>query len=164
MTDVMSAEKRSALMSKIQGKNTKPEVEVRRMLWRAGLRYRLHPRGLPGRPDIVLPRWKATVLINGCFWHAHQDCALFQLPATRPDFWLDKLMGNRVRDTANVYSLAAQGWRTAVVWECALRLDMAAVGASLTDWIKSGKPGCEILRVESMVELRPLDITTHAAD
>ena len=158
MTDVMSAEKRSALMSRIQGKNTKPEVEVRRMLWRAGLRYRLHPRGLPGRPDIVLPRWKATILINGCFWHAHQDCALFRLPATRPDFWLDKLMGDRVRDAANVYSLAAQGWRTEVVWECALRLDMAAVGALLIDWIRSDASSCEILRCDATVERRALSV------
>ncbi len=156
MTDVMSAEKRSALMSKIRGRDTKPEVEVRRMLSRAGLRYRLHTRGLPGRPDIVLPRWKATVLINGCFWHAHQDCALFRLPATRPDFWLDKLMGNRVRDAANVYSLATQGWRTAVVWECALRLDAAAVGAILVDWIRSVQGRCGILRVDAVIAWRPM--------
>jgi DNA mismatch endonuclease Vsr len=108
----------------------------------------------PGRPDIVLPRWKATILINGCFWHAHQDCALFRLPATRPDFWLDKLMGNRVRDAANVYALAAQGWRTAVVWECALRLDMVAVGTLLEDWIRSDQPGCELLRCGAAIERR----------
>jgi len=81
-----------------------------------------------------------------------------RLPATRPDFWLGKLMGNRVRDAANVYSLAAQGWRTAVVWECALRLDMAAVGTALVDWIRSDRASCEILRCDAAVERRPSSV------
>jgi DNA mismatch endonuclease, patch repair protein len=95
MVDLMSAEKRSALMSRIQGKNTAPELFVRQYLWRAGFRFKLHQSGLPGRPDLVLKRWNAVLFINGCFWHRHEGCPYFRLPKTRRDFWDEKLRANR---------------------------------------------------------------------
>lgn len=139
MVDVMSAEKRSALMSRIKGKNTAPEVFVRKYLWRAGLRYRLHTRGLPGKPDLVLKRWGAVVFIHGCFWHRHEGCPLFRLPKTRADFWDQKLRGNQTRDLKAIAALSADGWRVCVVWECALRSDPESTCQKLIDWIRSGE-------------------------
>lgn len=138
MVDVMSAERRSALMSRIQGKNTAPELLVRRYLWRAGLRYRLHERGLPGKPDLVLKRWGAAVFIHGCFWHRHEGCSLFRLPKTRADFWDKKLRNNQVRDLKAVDGLSKAGWRVCVVWECALRSAPQTTCQRVVDWIRSG--------------------------
>ena len=107
-------------MSGIRGRDTKIEIAIRKGLFARGFRYRTDVRGLPGRPDIVLPRWKAVVLVHGCFWHAH-DCGLCRIPATRPEFWRDKLRGNSERDRRNEESLRLAGWRVAIVWECALR-------------------------------------------
>lgn len=146
MVDVMSAGKRSALMSRIRGKHTRPEMQVRKLLWHQGFRYRLHGPKLPGRPDVVLPRWRAVVLVHGCFWHYHEGCPLFRLPATRPDFWLEKLSGNRERDRRSVHELRDAGWRVAVVWECALRLDQASVGQSLARWLRGDSSELEIFR------------------
>lgn len=108
------------MMSGIRARDTKIEIAIRKALFARGFRYRTDVRTLPGRPDIVLPRWKAVVLIHGCFWHAH-DCGLYKIPATRPDFWRNKLEGNRERDRSNEAALLGDGWRVAVVWECALR-------------------------------------------
>jgi len=138
MTDVMSAEKRSALMSRIKGKNSSPELLVRRLLWRAGFRFRLHARELPGRPDIILPRWHVAVFVHGCFWHLHKGCRYSQLPATRPDFWKNKLEANRERDQRKTSALLASGWRVAVVWECAVRADATMSVQLLEEWIRSG--------------------------
>lgn len=146
MVDVMSAGKRSALMSRIRGKDTRPEMQVRKLLWHQGFRYRLHGPKLPGRPDVVLPRWRAVVLVHGCFWHYHEGCPLFRLPATRPEFWLEKLSGNRERDRRSIRELRDAGWRVTVVWECALRLDQASVGQSLTRWLRSDSSALEIFR------------------
>lgn len=140
MTDVMSADKRSALMSRIKGKNTKPEMLVRRALWHAGLRYRLHARHLPGRPDLVLPRWRAVVFVHGCFWHQHPGCPLAAVPATRPDFWQSKLAGNRQRDDRAREALVNAGWRVAVVWECALRRSPETTVRDLIEWIRGPDP------------------------
>lgn len=106
-------------MARIRGRDTKPEMLIRRGLHARGFRYRLHAR-LPGRPDIVLPRRKAVVFVHGCFWHGH-DCHLFRLPGTRTDFWRDKISGNRTRDAAVVLALHLQGWRTLTIWECSFR-------------------------------------------
>src|SRR3546814_1711336 len=105
-------------MSRIRSKDTKPELQLRRGLHAAGLRYRLHPQELPGRPDIVFPRYRAVVLVNGCFWHGH-DCQLFRMPATRRDFWNAKIRRNQERDTQTVRALLDEGWRVLTVWECA---------------------------------------------
>jgi len=119
--DHLSTEARSRLMSRIRGANTKPEIFVRRMLHRAGFRYRLGGAGLPGRPDIVLPRYRAVIFVNGCFWHRH-DCPKGRsLPKTNADFWRSKLARNQERDHAIIEELKRLGWRVLVVWECELR-------------------------------------------
>lgn len=120
MPDIMSAQQRSHLMSKIRGKNTKPELVLRKALHRRGYRYRLHHATLPGKPDIVLPRFRAVIFVSGCFWHGH-DCELFRLPATRREFWQKKIEGNRKRDDIVRDGILALGWRHLTVWECAIR-------------------------------------------
>lgn len=151
MVDVMSPAVRSALMSRIRAINTKPEVTVRRHLWARGFRFRLHTKGLPGRPDLVLPKWKAAVFVHGCFWHRHQGCALFRLPKTRTAFWNAKLSANRQRDLAAVSSLLDMSWRVGVVWECAIRLDPGVTSDCLSDWICSDLEGIEILAADGTV-------------
>lgn len=118
--DIISPERRSALMSRIKGKDTKIELQVRRGLHALGFRYRLGGAGLPGRPDIVLPKYRTVVFVHGCFWHRH-DCHLFRLPKTRPDFWKTKIDGNFVRDERGTFALEHLGWHPEVVWECELR-------------------------------------------
>lgn len=120
MTDVLTAAQRQLNMSRIRGRDTKPEMLVRQGLHARGLRYRLHDRTLPGRPDLVFTRYGAVVFVHGCFWHAH-GCALSRLPATRQDFWKQKLEGNAARDHRVADALRAAGWRVLVIWECALR-------------------------------------------
>lgn len=106
-------------MARIRGRDTKPELLIRRGLHARGFRYRLHAR-LPGRPDIVLRGRRVAIFVHGCFWHGH-DCHLFRLPATRTEFWRDKIAGNRSRDAAAMESLQCQGWRTLTIWECSFR-------------------------------------------
>lgn len=108
------------MMAGIGSRNTSPELQIRSLLHRAGYRFRLHVSGLPGKPDIVLPKYKAIILVNGCFWHAH-GCHLFKLPASRREFWELKLSANRERDRVSVAALQNLGWRTFIVWECALK-------------------------------------------
>ncbi|WP_236886441.1 very short patch repair endonuclease [Dyella thiooxydans] len=133
-------------MSRIRGKHTRPEMQIRKLLWHAGFRYRLHGPKLPGRPDVVLPRWRAVILVHGCFWHYHEGCVLFRLPATRTEFWLNKLSGNRERDRRSIRELQERGWRVAIVWECALKVDEARVEQSLTRWLRSDSPAIEVFR------------------
>lgn len=111
---------RSAQMAKIKGRDTKPEMRVRRALHAAGLRYRLHVKGLPGKPDIILPSRRIAIFVHGCFWHRHPDpsCKLARMPKSRIDFWQDKLEGNRARDERNEAALRADGWDVKVMWEC----------------------------------------------
>lgn len=120
MTDVLTPEQRRLNMSRVRGKDTKPEMLLRKGLHARGLRYRLHPKDVPGKPDLVFPRYRAVILVHGCFWHGH-NCPLFKWPATRPEFWRKKIEGNRARDARTLEELQAAGWRTLVVWECALR-------------------------------------------
>jgi DNA mismatch endonuclease, patch repair protein len=105
-------------MSRIRAKNTQPEMRVRRALWAAGLRYRLHDRRLPGCPDLVFPGRRTVIQIQGCFWHAHEGCANFRLPKTRSEWWATKLERNRARDVEVRARLEAAGWRVFVMWEC----------------------------------------------
>ena len=113
---------RSAQMARVRGRDTKPELKVRRALHAAGLRYRLHDKKLPGRPDIVLPARRVAVFVHGCFWHRHPDpdCRLARLPKTRLDFWLPKLEGNRARDERKKAEIEALGWTVIEVWECGI--------------------------------------------
>ena len=120
MVDVHTREQRRLNMSRIRGKNTKPELMLRRGMHARGMRFRLHRRDLPGTPDIVFPSRRAAVFVHGCFWHGHA-CPMFKVPATRTDFWLAKIGSNIRRDAEAFVNLEALGWRTAVVWECALR-------------------------------------------
>jgi len=107
-------------MSNIRGKDTKPELVIRRGLHSLGFRYRLHVKGLPGKPDIVLPKWRAVIFVHGCFWHGH-DCHLFKWPKTREDFWRQKIETNRRNDAKAIDALQEQGWRVLVIRECALK-------------------------------------------
>lgn len=119
--DVISPEQRSRIMAANKSRNTKPELAIRRMLHAMGFRFRLHRKDLPGCPDIVLPKYKTVILVNGCFWHQHAGCKLASKPATRKEFWETKLSRNVERDSENAAKLAALGWRVIVVWECELQ-------------------------------------------
>ncbi|WP_352893967.1 very short patch repair endonuclease [Mesorhizobium sp. M1342] len=118
--DVHTPEVRSYNMSRIRGRDTKPELLIRRGLHARGFRFRLQVRELPGRPDLVFPKRCAVLLIHGCFWHGH-NCHLFRLPATRSDFWASKIAANKARDARASVALAEVGWRTLTLWECAIR-------------------------------------------
>lgn len=120
MPDIVSSDNRSRMMSGIRGANTKPEILVRRVLHSHGLRFRLHRKDLPGKPDVVFVRQRTVIFVNGCFWHAH-ECSTFKWPKSNPEFWRQKLLGNRERDRRNLIALRDIGWRVIVVWECALR-------------------------------------------
>jgi DNA mismatch endonuclease, patch repair protein len=138
MVDIVDRATRSRMMSGIRGRNTKPELLIRSLLHRRGFRFRLDARDLPGRPDIVLPRYRAVIFVHGCFWHGH-DCPLFKWPQTRPEFWRDKIGRNRTNDAKALAALHERGWRVATVWECALRganRDLDGVLQRLIDWLQ----------------------------
>jgi len=130
MADRLTVEQRSLNMSRVRSKGTLPELIVRRMLHALGLRFRLHRADLPGTPDIVLPRHRLAIFVHGCFWHGHL-CPLFRIPATRTEFWIAKIEGNRRRDDAARANLLSDGWRTLCVWECATRGRGRLEGAEL---------------------------------
>jgi DNA mismatch endonuclease (patch repair protein) len=130
MTDVYTPEKRSAVMRRVKGKDTTPELAVRKALTALGARYRLHRKDLPGKPDIVLPGRRLALFVHGCFWHGH-DCARgARVPKQNRDYWVGKVERNRARDAASREALAALGWRVETIWECDLK-DPAALRARL---------------------------------
>jgi DNA mismatch endonuclease (patch repair protein) len=142
MTDVVDAATRSRMMSGIRARNTKPEIQIRSLLHRQGFRFRLHARELPGKPDIVLPRFRAVIFVHGCFWHGH-ECPLFKWPGTRPEFWREKIGRNQTNDRKAIDALQANGWRIGVVWECALRgknKNVEGVAQKMADWLRSDAP------------------------
>ncbi len=118
MTDIVDRATRSRMMASIRDRNTSPELRVRSHLHRAGLRFRLHPKNLPGRPDVVLPRYRAVVFVHGCFWHRHPGCDRAYIPKSNRRFWLSKFAGNVKRDAAKTAALRAADWRVFTVWEC----------------------------------------------
>ncbi|MFA5447110.1 MAG: very short patch repair endonuclease [Sphaerochaeta sp.] len=120
MASLVSADLRRRIMASIKAKDTKAELMVRRYLHRQGFRYRTNDRRLPGSPDIVLPKYRCVIFINGCFWHAHQGCSHFSFPKTNQEFWEKKLTRNKERDCRNAAVLLSLGWRVIVVWECEL--------------------------------------------
>lgn len=138
MADIFDSATRSRIMRNIRGRDTKPEIRLRKALFARGFRYRLHARELPGKPDILLPRYRAVIFVHGCFWHGH-DCHLFRLPATRTDFWREKIAGNRQRDALAETRIAGDGWRVLTVWECAMkgrtRLPFDELVTRVSDWI-----------------------------
>jgi len=142
VADVHDPSTRSRNMAAVKAVNTRPELQIRRAMHASGLRFRLHVRDLPGKPDLVFPRYRAVVFVNGCFWH-HHDCHLFRWPATREEFWRAKIDRNVVNDARAELTLLENGWRVATVWECALkgrtRPDFSAAMLGLATWIKGGE-------------------------
>ena len=137
MTDVYDAAKRSAVMRRVKGRDTTPELKVRRLLWALGARYRLHRKDLPGSPDIVLPGRRLAIFVHGCFWHGH-DCARgARVPKANRDYWVAKIDRNRARDARSTEALAALGWRVETLWECHLK-DDAALTARLAEMLERG--------------------------
>ncbi len=140
MADVHSTAVRSYNMSKIKGKDTKPEILVRKYLFSKGLRYRLHNKKLPGTPDIVLPKYKTVIFINGCFWHGHEDCKYYVIPKTRTDWWLDKINRNIEKDKENKIKLTNIGWSIIEIGECELKASVR--DATLDSILKKLKLQC----------------------
>ena len=118
MADIVSKKKRSEMMSGIKGKDTNPEIATRKMMYKMGLRYRLHRKDLPGKPDIVLGTIKLAIFVHGCFWHRHNQCKYSYSPKTRVNFWEKKFKDNVKRDMNNRHALEELGWKSAVIWEC----------------------------------------------
>ena len=150
MVDIVDASTRSMMMARVKGKDTRQEVEIRKRLFALGFRYRLHDKKLPGKPDIVLRKYKAVIFIHGCFWHVH-DCSLFRWPASKKAFWKKKLAGNRKRDIENIESLKKLGWRILVIWECSFRgagkkreKEIDTIVKKTGKWLNSGKVSSEI--------------------
>lgn len=123
MADRHTKEQRSYNMSRIRSNNTKPEILLRKSLFAKGFRYRINDKTLPGKPDIVLKKYKTVIFVNGCFWHGHKDCKYFVTPKTRTEFWLDKINGNQERDRKNISKLLEMEYQVITVWECDLNKD-----------------------------------------
>ncbi|WP_299844843.1 very short patch repair endonuclease [uncultured Jannaschia sp.] len=145
--DIVDSATRSRIMSGIRGRNTKPELLLRSALHRQGFRFRLHRRDLPGRPDMVFPKHRAVIFVNGCFWHGH-DCPLFRWPKSREDFWRGKITRNIERDRSQIAQLRAGGWRVGLVWECAVKgrgkLPLETVTGTCAEWLESGRTEMDI--------------------
>ena len=140
MVDVVDKQTRSRMMAGIRGKNTKPELLLRRALHAHGFRYRIHDDKLPGKPDLVFPMYKAAIFIHGCFWHRHPQCWWNTTPSSNVVFWEDKLGKNAERDARTVEELRRRGWRIAIVWECSFRLaEVIQVTATVEEWLKSDR-------------------------
>lgn len=147
MVDIVTPEKRSQMMAGIRSKDTKPEILIRKALFAQGWRYRLHDKRLPGKPDLVFPRLKAVVFIDGCFWHGH-DCHLFRMPSSRVEFWTEKIRRNRERDMEVRNSLHELGWHHLTVRECAIkgrtRLQIDQLIDMVAQWLDTGEGSAEI--------------------
>lgn len=153
MVDTVDKATRSRMMAGIRGTNTRPEIRLRKALHARGFRFRLHDLRLPGRPDIVLPRFRAALFVHGCFWHRHLGCRYATTPATRTSFWEGKFASNVARDARNLHELKTAGWRTAIVWECALRSrNITHTINQLAAWIYSGEQDLELPNLSSYSE------------
>ena len=146
MTDIVDQQTRSRMMSGIRGKDTKPELALRRALHARGFRFRLHSKTVHGRPDLVLPKYRAVVFVHGCFWHRHEGCRYTTTPSTREEFWQGKFAANVARDATVRERLLEEGWRVATVWECALRKpdQITASTERLSAWLQSDEHKIEI--------------------
>lgn len=132
LVDIVDAVTRSRMMSGIKGKNTSPELIIRKALHARGFRFRIHTAHLPGKPDLILPKYKAAIFVHGCFWHGH-DCRYFKTPKTRTEFWMSKIEKNKSRDEIQVVKLNEAGWRTLIIWECAIRKMKSENSTTLID-------------------------------
>ena len=121
MADIHNSTIRSYNMSQIKSKNTKPELIVRKFLFSKGFRYRLHDKNLPGKPDIILTKYKTIIFVHGCFWHGHDNCKYFVVPKSRTEWWLNKINHNKEKDIENQMLLTQDGWKIIVIWECELK-------------------------------------------
>lgn len=140
MVDIVDTSTRSRIMASIKGRDTKPEILIRKLLHKRGFRFRLHVKELPGSPDVVLRKYKAVIFINGCFWHGHKGCHLFKIPATRTEFWEEKINKNQLNDIKSIKLLLDNGWRVCVIWECSVRgakKDLNKVINSISSWLLS---------------------------
>lgn len=138
MTDIMDTKRRSELMARIRNRDTTPELAVRRIAHRMGLRFRLHRKDLPGRPDLVFPKHRLTVFVHGCFWHRHEGCRYASTPKSRIAFWTEKFAANVERDARREAALRTLGWRVFVIWQCETK-DEAAVERKLAELIRCGR-------------------------
>ncbi|WP_430813976.1 very short patch repair endonuclease [Carboxylicivirga sp. RSCT41] len=127
MVDNVSKERRSEIMGAVKFKDTKPEMIVRRFLYKEGFRYRLHVKELPGKPDIVLRKYKTIIFVNGCFWHGHENCKIYMMPKSNISFWYEKITKNKARDKKNIEELNRLNWSVIIVWECQLRKKMQRI-------------------------------------
>ncbi len=146
MTDVVDKKTRSRMMSGIKGKNTKPEILIRSLLHKYGFRFRIHDSKLPGKPDIVLKKYRAVIFVHGCFWHRH-ECRLFKWPKTRHEFWKNKINGNHENDMKALHKLEELGWRICLIWECAVKgagKDLDKITSQVASWLHSEKKFLEI--------------------
>jgi DNA mismatch endonuclease, patch repair protein len=157
MTDIVDSQTRSRMMAGIRGKDTKPELALRRSLHALGFRYRLHAKGVPGKPDIVMPKYQAVIFVHGCFWHRHEGCRYATIPSTRPEFWSSKFDANVARDAAVRSALLAAGWRVATVWECALRKETGVEAARdiVAAWLHQGNAVLEVGGLDVRLAVRP---------
>ena len=127
------------MMSRVRTKGTAPELALRSALHFAGIRFRLHRKDLPGKPDIVLPKYKSVIFVHGCFWHHHEGCIKSKMPKTNVEFWQDKITANVKRDKSNQADLEKMGWRVLVVWECDIKKDVGNVVKNVVDEIQGGR-------------------------
>jgi DNA mismatch endonuclease, patch repair protein len=147
VADIVDQATRSRMMAGIRNKNTRPEIQIRNALHANGFRYRLHASNVPGQPDATFPRYRATLFVNGCFWHGH-DCHLFRLPGTRVEFWREKIARNRQRDEKVRQQLREKGWRTLTIWECAIKgrdsIGLPRVVSEASTWLRSSSDALTI--------------------
>lgn len=145
--DVVDKQKRSEMMSGIKGKDTRGELAIRKGLHKLGFRYQLHRKDLPGKPDLVFPKYNAVIFVNGCFWHAH-NCHLFKWPSSRPEFWQEKINSNKIRDANNFNKYIDLGWKVLIIWECSLkgktRRNLNEVINTAANWLLYDSQNAEI--------------------
>ncbi|MGQ1270056.1 very short patch repair endonuclease (plasmid) [Acinetobacter baumannii] len=147
MVDIVDSITRSRMMAAVKSSNTKPELQIRKILHERGFRFRLHEKKLPGKPDIVLPKYRAVIFINGCFWHGHDNCRFSKLPATRTDFWKEKISKNKFNDANAIASLLTSNWRVCIIWQCKIRevkKDLTRLADTVSNFIKGQEPFLEL--------------------
>ena len=156
LVDIVNKSTRSRMMAGVRSKDTRPELALRRALHAAGYRFRLHAKGVIGKPDLVLPKYRTVIFVHGCFWHRHAGCRYAAVPSTRADFWQSKFHANVTRDALVLQELSEIGWRVAIVWECALRApeQVEQVCLILSDWLHGGSTILEL----GQVQLQPTPV------